>query len=182
MAAPPTLNGDAGFDSALSFIQSGSTEEVVQMVWNIITVTWFPSRQGFKWGFKSQSLQNDNAPDVIVFQINMANPNPNAPQADELMIMQIECKRPSQDTPAGWAGALEGQVLDDLSTSGNPSDRLYGALAIGTKVMFYRFDGSAQQKITHLHPGKLDLTKPADRTQIEAWMTYVKQNGWQWAM
>lgn len=94
----------------------------------------------------------------------------------------VECKRPSLDTAAGWKNTLNGQVLDDLRECGNPSDRIFSAVAIGKKVRFYRFDGNAQQRMLPLHPGTIDMDAPTGLAQIDTMMNHVKQQGFQWAM
>jgi hypothetical protein len=183
--AQPSLQDHIGIASALSAIKPDSHEEVVQMLWQLIVIEWFPSRQGYKYGFKAPLLTGNNAPDVIVIQIMERVPNPRASgDFTERQIMLVECKKPSADTPAGWENTVNGQVFDDLSASGNPSNRLFGAVAIGTKVRFYRFDGNAstrQQQLVQMHGGTIDIATTAGVTQVESWMNHVKQQGWQWS-
>lgn len=123
-------------------VEPESHEEVVQMLWRMIVTEWFPGRQGYEYEIKAQVLANDNAPGVVIFQILALNPNPqDSEDVMERQILLIECKRPSFDTLSGWYNTITGQFFDDLTESGNTTNRLYGAVAIGKKVRFFRFDG-----------------------------------------
>ena len=61
--------------------------------------------------------------------------------------------------------------------------RLLGAVAIGKKVRFYRFDGKKpyEQQIVQLHQGTFDMGTPDGIAQVEDMMSYIKENAWQWA-
>ena len=98
--------------------------------------------------------------------------------------MLVECKRPSSDTPTGWDNTITGQFLDDLSQTLYASERLYGAVAIGLKVRFFQFDGTApaNQQLVQLHQGTFDMGGPNGIAQVEDMMNYIKANGWQWAI
>lgn len=133
-----SLRNNVGFASALNLIKNDSLEETVQFLWNTIVVEWFPSSQGFRLGFKTPSLANNNMPEVVVMEIRaVAHDYEIAGNYPESQILMIECKRPSADTPSQWNTALTGQFRDDLSQTLNRSERLFGALAIGKKVKFF---------------------------------------------
>ncbi|RAK96807.1 uncharacterized protein BO80DRAFT_365600 [Aspergillus ibericus CBS 121593] len=120
---------------------------------------------------------------VIQVMAMRQNPRDSAHWA-ERQILLVECKRPSSDTPAGWENTIHGQFLDDLSQTLNASERIYGAVAIGSKVRFYRFDGTApaNQQLVQLHQGTIDMCAPNGIGQVESMMNYIKANGWQWAI
>lgn len=106
----------------------------VQVIWQEIVTEWFPGRHGYKWGFKSSTLANNNMPDVTVIQVSALVQNPRASQEwAKRQILLVECKRPSSDTTLGWNDTITGQFEDDLSETLNASKRLFGAVAIGKK-------------------------------------------------
>ncbi|KAJ9202493.1 hypothetical protein DTO164E3_2933 [Paecilomyces variotii] len=179
------IGNNLGIASALASIKPTSNEEVVMILWQTIIATWFPPYQGYKWGFKSQLLTTSNEPDGIVIQIVACVPNPRlSTEFTEFAIMLLECKRPSDDTPSGWESTVKGQFLDDLETIGNPDPKCFGAVAIGTKVRFYRFDGREEtlpQKLVQIHQGDIDLSTDAGRFEVGQMMDTVKAQGWQWA-
>lgn len=58
-------------------------------------------------------------------------------------IFLVLCKHPSTDASLDWDDTMPNHFLHHLSQSSNSpgTERLLGALAIGKKVKFYRFDG-----------------------------------------
>lgn len=58
-------------------------------------------------------------------------------------IFLVLCKHPSTDASLDWDDTMPNHFLHHLSQSSNSpgTERLFGALAIGKKVKFYRFDG-----------------------------------------
>ncbi|KAL3456633.1 hypothetical protein BJX64DRAFT_270331 [Aspergillus heterothallicus] len=180
----PSLQNNIGFINALQLVKPNSLEETVQMVWQLIVTEWFPGRDGYKYSFKGPSLANGNMPDVTVIEVRAVVQNPrHTPHWAERQILLVECKRPSRDTPLGWEDTLTAQLEEDMSQTLNDSGRLFGAIAIGTKVRFYRYDGRADegQTTTRLHQGTFDLREPAGISQVENMMNYIKAVGWQWA-
>ncbi|GKZ81324.1 hypothetical protein AnigIFM56816_005839 [Aspergillus niger] len=172
------------FLNTIQLIKPHSLEETVQTLWQGIVHAWFPYEQHYKFGFKGATLANRNMPDVTVIKVMALQPNPrSSPDWAERQIMMIECKRPSYDTPNGWNDTIEGQFLDDLQQTLNHSEKLFGAVAIGTKVKFFRFDGKApvNRMLTPLHRDTLDLKIPSQLIQVENMLDYIKTNGWQWA-
>ena len=185
MTAPtPSLQGHVGFRNTLQLVQPHSLEDTVQSLWQEIVNEWFPGRHGYKWGYKAPTLANDNMPDITVIQVMIVTANPSLETGwEERQILLIECKRPSRDTPLGWGDTINSQFKDDLAQTLNASERLYGAVAIGKKVRFYRFDGRAapDQELVQLHPGTIDMDIEGSITQVENMMNYIKATGWEWA-
>ncbi|PLB53283.1 hypothetical protein P170DRAFT_434976 [Aspergillus steynii IBT 23096] len=180
----PRLQGNPGFFSALQLVKSQSLEEAVQYVWQTIISTWFNSLDGYTVSYKASTLANNNEPDGIAIRVMELAPKIElSTDFAERQILLVQCNRPSSDTPAGWDGIVENRFRDDLSQTLNDSEKLYGAVAIGTKVRFYRFDGKApyNQQLTQLHAGAIDMNAPNGITEVENMMNYVKANGWQWA-
>ena len=72
---------------------------------------------------------------------------------------------------------------EDLSSTSNDSKKALGAVAIGKKVRFYRFDGKKpyEQQIVQLHQGTFDMGTPDGIVQVEDMMNYIMENAWQWA-
>lgn len=101
-----------------------------------------------------------NMPDVTVIEVRAIVPNPhNTNDLAERQILMVECKRPSSDTPSTWDDIITGQFADDISQNLNAAERPFGAVAIGTKVRFYRFDGKAalENQLSQLHQGTFDM-------------------------
>ncbi|PYH94557.1 hypothetical protein BO71DRAFT_450028 [Aspergillus ellipticus CBS 707.79] len=165
-------------------VKKHSLEETVQVVWQGILSKWFPFRQGYKWGIKGSTLSNNNMPDATVIQVCALRPNPSDSEDwAERQILLIECKRPSKDTPLGWDDTITGQFTDDLSATLNASGRLFGAVAIGTKVRFYQWDGQVlpDGELCQLHPGTFDLATNDGIQEVENMMNFIKARGWEWA-
>ncbi|PKY08598.1 hypothetical protein P168DRAFT_19638 [Aspergillus campestris IBT 28561] len=110
-------------------------------------------------------------PVITVVQVKALCQDPSASNDwAERRILSIECKRPSMDTPADWDNTVMGLYA---------SDRLFGALAIGKKVRFYRFNGELPdgEKLVPLHQGTIDIDDPTGITQVEKILDYIKANG-----
>lgn len=179
----PFLHGNLGFISALFKIKPHSLEETVQVTWQAIIATWFPVPRGYRCHPKRPCLTNNNMPDAVVIQVIALDPNPINQDEDfaERQILLVECKRPSLDTPQEWDDTVKGQFQDDLSTNLNSSEKDFRAVAIGTKVKFYRFDGqSTSQPLEPLHQGTIDMATDSGITEVERMMDYIKTNAWQW--
>ncbi|KAK1148046.1 hypothetical protein N8T08_010681 [Aspergillus melleus] len=180
MAQRPPIERIPAIALPLQAIQSNSLEDTVQRLWEAIAGAWFPVLDGYNCRSKAATLTNNNMPDIVVIQICVPAHGP-ANRYFERCILQIECKRPSLDTPTQWDNTIKGQFLDDLVATSNASNRLYGAVAIGKKVQFFRFDGTQMQSLTPLSPEPFDLTTTPGLRQLERMMDYVKSTGWQWA-
>ncbi|KAL4909675.1 hypothetical protein BDW74DRAFT_42462 [Aspergillus multicolor] len=169
---------------ALDFIRPTSNEEPVQNLWQIITTTYFPTIEHYRYGFKAPVLGNSNMPDIVIFQI-IPDPNPaNVLSSPERQILLVECKGPKEDTVAGWTNTINGQFDDDMSENLNASRKIFGAVAIGKKVKFFSYDFNAAPgtpKRVELHQGAIDLAAAGGFAQTVAQMDAIKLNGWQWA-
>ncbi|KAG2416353.1 hypothetical protein HFD88_007568 [Aspergillus terreus] len=179
----PSLQGHIGSINTLELVEPNSLE-TVQLVWQEIVTEWFPGREGYRWSFRGPLPVNDNIPDVTVIQIQAITPDPLASREwDERQILLSNCKRPSKDTPTIWDDTVNAQFHDDLAQTLNASEKLFGAVAIGKKVRFYRFDGKAliHQQLVQLHQGTIDMANLSGVTQVEKMMNYIKANAWQWA-
>ncbi|KAJ5627222.1 hypothetical protein N7528_004649 [Penicillium herquei] len=102
---------------------------------------------------------------------------------DYCRLLIVRCKRPAADTPEVWEETVNGQFLEDLSAfNKNPSKRVFGAIAIGTKVRFYKYDGNnSSALLMPLHEGTFDLRTEEDLVEVEKTLDYVKAEGWSWA-
>lgn len=186
MARPPSLSHNLGFWSALYAVSLNSVEKTVQILWQTILTEWFPPSQGYKLGFKSGIfLANNKEPDAIVIQITAVQVDSRVrpTELSERQAFQLEFKRPSKDTPQEWEDTTENQYLDDLVTTGNPSNKLYSAVAIGKKVKLYGFDG--KKSVTWLdwrsYMRESSISMPRGIAQVEQMMNLVKADGWRWA-
>jgi hypothetical protein len=178
--------GNISFMSSLLASQKATIEEPVQILWTTILTTWFPTIEPYKLAFKSPITQNDLAPDGIVIEIRFtprAASRPGGHQVNsshdlqEFQIFFVECKRPQNDTPAEWDAARV-QLCQYFEMNINYSSKMYGAIGIGTKVVFYEWNESASPQLQPLHASTIDLLQPAGRVELEALLKNVKLNGW----
>ncbi|PYI01467.1 hypothetical protein BO78DRAFT_401289 [Aspergillus sclerotiicarbonarius CBS 121057] len=175
----PSLQNNIGFLNTLQSVTPQILAETVQQVWQAIVTEWFPGRHGYKWSF------HNTMADATVIQVIALEQNPLTPNDwVERQIFLVECKPPSSDTPTGWDDTIIGQSRNHLSQALNPSGRWYAAVAIGLKVRFYQFDGTvpANQQLVQLHQGTFDMSESDGIVQVEDMMSYIKENGWQWAI
>ena len=186
-------NQNIGIYSALSAIKPDSTEMPVQILWQVLIPTAFPSQLGFKYGFKSPVLATNHLPDVVVFKIIRTGfVQRQSTDCVEKQIFFVECKAPYLDRPGAWYETGNGQLVDYMMNSTNAvttvntgagprrAMRAYGAVAIGSKVQFYKFDSQAARRLTPLHPRPFEMNNAADRRNIEAQLDNVRANGWAW--
>ncbi|RDW67300.1 uncharacterized protein DSM5745_09166 [Aspergillus mulundensis] len=173
---------------ALDAIKPNSIENSVQDLWQCIIGLYFPYDQSYRHSYKASILANNNMPDVTVIQVLATHPNADfrvAADWAERHILMIECKRPSMDTPTQWDNTIEGQFLDDLLENLNASCKIFGAVAIGKKVKFFRFDGKKPtghpNQLVPLHQDVIDLSDHYQFPHLAYWLDHIKGNGWQWA-
>jgi hypothetical protein len=165
----PSLQNSIGFLYTLQSVKPHSLEDAVQSVWQGIVLEWFPGRHGYKWRFWYT---------ITVIRVRALTHSPeDSTHWDERQIFVIRCKRPSSDTASGWRDTT-GQLQDDLSEISNHPDPLFGAVAIGKKVRFYRFEGQApqNQQMVQLHQGIIDMDTVNGIAQVEDMMDYVSAN------
>ncbi|KAL4966489.1 uncharacterized protein BDV14DRAFT_198944 [Aspergillus stella-maris] len=173
---------------ALALVTPTTHEEAVQKVWEVVTRSYFPDDESYRTRTKSASQSNNTTPDIKIFKVTARHPDSHwrkPTEWEERQILMIECKRPSRDTLLGWDDTIMGQFFDDLEATLNASGRLFGAVAIGTKIRFYRYDGQLipadPNILVPLHLGILDIREDADYPEIAHWMDYIKLYGYQWA-
>ena len=128
-------------------------------------------------------LMDNTRPDVVIFEIKSTATDPSKSfELRERQIFLVECKAPRRDTPGEWTVTTDGQLVPYLQAISNPSDRIFAATAIGTKVKFWKWDHNAlNNQLQELHQGVLDLLYDHQRAVIEQWMLHIKVNGWAWA-
>lgn len=171
-------NTNLSFKTSLWSIKAGSLEEQVQILWNGILNTWFPPSQPYRIGIKAAVLADNTVPDAVVFEIHASSNNPvSLNEIWERQIFMVECKRISEDTTTGWQSAQQ-QLLGYLIENSNPErcSGMYGACAIGTKVVFYEWIKSTN-RLTAISP-MYDLAVPSQRHLVENSLDHVKTNGW----
>ncbi|KAK2785954.1 hypothetical protein FQN52_003951 [Onygenales sp. PD_12] len=173
-------NNNIGVYSALTAVKPGSSEEPVQILWNTICASIFPPAEGYKFAVKGPVLMDDTRPDIVVFEIKRTVVVPTAETAgsvilQEYPIMMIECKAPCKDTPTGWQVTTEGQLGNYLENIINPTNKIFAATAIGSKVQFFQW---SRPNITPLHPTPFDLLHESQRAQAEQVLLHIKQGAW----
>ena len=190
-------NNDS-FMSSLDAIYPHSNSDTVKILWTTILASWFPANKSFILAIKTNP-DSDSAT-LILKQISK-----NAAHSDEdtgsrrfveRHILMLVCKTPSEDSPAaGWQECtnsdrpLVKMEIARITSTGTGMDntadgRLYTALAIGTRVKFFRWSGRGaqqQQQFEELHSGILNLRTKDDRVDVEAALAEVGRNGWDWA-
>jgi hypothetical protein len=61
----------------------------------------------------------------------------------------------------------------------NVSRKLFGAVAIGTKVQFYEWEyRHHRSSLRPIHPARLDLGNAEDRHTLETMLDRVRTQGW----
>jgi hypothetical protein len=146
-----------------------------------------PDHRAYRLAFKSATTQNDHAPDGIVIEIRFTARTASRPgrnhqvnDSNEILEFQnffVECKRPQCDTPAEWDNARE-QLCHYLEINTNGSSRLYGAIGIRTKAIFYEWNKSLTPSLRPLHASTIDVSESSGRVELEALLQHVKVNGW----
>ena len=161
----------------------------MQILWTTVLTTWFPTTEPYKLAFKSPLTTNDFAPDGVVIEIRFTTTSgaraghavTRSNEIQEFQIFLLELKSPDKDTVSGWASA-EDQLCQYFEINFNDCNKMFGAIGIGTKVIFVQWDRAAPQNCRHLHPAALDWTLPADRVKLEEQLNNVKANGWDLAI
>ncbi|RAQ73460.1 hypothetical protein COH20_005050 [Aspergillus flavus] len=182
MAAPPgsIFLQNLGLFSSLTSIKEHSTEAPVNMLWQNICSTFFPTAAGFKIGSNLPLLQDDTQPDCSVIQIVMLNPDPRDPHSStglaEKQILVVECKRPSKDRPTEWNSAND-QLEHYCENNVNGSSRIFAVTAIGRKVRFWQYDSP---NLTPLRYDVLDLNETEGRAMAEECLNHIRTHGWTW--
>ncbi|MBE3048454.1 hypothetical protein IMZ48_39315 [Candidatus Bathyarchaeota archaeon] len=193
------LNEDAwGFMNALFATKDATTIHSVQNLWTTalgpqaifpLDPTPASPRTSFTFSVK-EALTTNNEHDATIVELLVAAPASQAVTKAALdeesiktrQVLVVSCKSALKDTPAGWTCAEEqlGQYLEEKM---NHCERVYAAVAIGTKVVFFRRDrsqGGAGQ-MTQIHSGALDFQVPAHRRLIEGHFEEINNHGKAWA-
>ncbi|KAJ5700946.1 hypothetical protein N7493_011992 [Penicillium malachiteum] len=149
-------------------MEPNSHQIEVEVMWNGIIWEWFPGRERY-----------------MVYH-NLSTPAPaDAREAlfEAVKIVDIPEETDAADTPEIWEETVNGQFLEDLSAfNKNASQRVFGAIAIGTKVRFYKYDGkNSSALLMPLHDETFDLRTENDVVEVEKTLGYVKAEGWDWA-
>ncbi|KAJ5109267.1 hypothetical protein N7456_005942 [Penicillium angulare] len=173
MAAPTSfLLSNIAIENALGLIKPESLEQIVQLV---------PSSRWLQIWLQTPILANINDPGAVVIQVSQLKPIFPEGSVEERQIFLVKCKHPSRDTPLGWDETENARTFDDLSQSLNTGGRLFAAVAIGTKVRFYKFYGTADRqddRMSQLHRDIIDMDDPSGMVEVERMLSHVKENGW----
>ncbi|KAK7431653.1 hypothetical protein QQZ08_001872 [Neonectria magnoliae] len=165
--------------------KKATNEEPTQILWNTILTTWFPpvGPMAYKLAIKSPTLASDGEPDAIVIEVRFIGNGDvrSSTQLLENQIFMVECKSSEYDTTSGWRNAAT-QLIDYLVDNTNGSTRLFGALAIGTKVEVYEWQYGRNPPLFPIHAGRLDLGKAADRHTFEVAMEQVRTEAWDYLL
>lgn len=170
------------FMSSFLLAKKATNEEPIQIMWNTILTTWFPpiGPQAFKLAIKSPSLADNGQPDAIVIEVRLVgNTVRDSTQLREFQIFMVECKSWDYDTPSEWENAFD-QLNHYLLANMNSSNKLFGAVAIGTKVVIYEWErtGLDTSSMQPIHAGTIDLQVHAHRLTLETALDRVKAQGW----
>ena len=173
----PSLQRNLGLLNTLQLLKLHNPDETISQLWQPIVTEWFPLHDGYTYRFG-----------VSYIRVIALAPGPSESNESgwlERGVFLVECRRPSSDsgTESNWSDTVNNQFREDLSSTSNDSKRVFGAVAIGKKVRFYRFDGKKpyEQQIVQLHQGTFDMGTPDGIAQVEDMMSYIKENAWQWA-
>jgi alpha-D-ribose 1-methylphosphonate 5-phosphate C-P lyase len=138
----------------------------------------------YKIAHKEPTGTTEDKPDAVVWEVRLTqwlNPNsePSVNPFTEKQILIIECKKPGEDTPGGWESA-ETQLEHYCEESGGMGVRVYGAVAIGRKVAFYKYDKArmAGSRLEGLHGSPCNLADIRGQDAAEHWLKHIKATGW----
>ncbi|KAF4953027.1 hypothetical protein FGADI_6297 [Fusarium gaditjirri] len=174
---------NVGFASALLMAQKSSYEEPIQILWNTILQSWFPAVGGqtaYKLATKASVLANNDQPDAVVIEVRLVGAGivRDSRMLMEYQIFMVECKSSEHDSDSGWASAAA-QLTHYMEQNTNVSRKLFGAVAIGTKVQFYEWEyRHNRSSLRPVHPARLDLGDAGDRQTLEAMLDHVRTQGW----
>ena len=186
------LNPDAwGFMDALAACKGATTEGPVQNLWTGVLNELFPSkpnpaspRSCFRVVIKVANLASGGEPDAVLLEVRLINSATRAVNDGDWRARHVfiaECKSALEDTSFGWDSA-EVQLTQYLEENINNSERLYAAIGIGTKVIFFKWDKAKgvdyMDQMTPMHLGALDFQTPAHRALIEEHFEEIKNHGW----
>ncbi|EAU37318.1 predicted protein [Aspergillus terreus NIH2624] len=160
MSQSPRILDFTAIRLALYLIKPKSLVEAVQRLWQAIVGAWFPVLEGYHCAVKAQMSTNNNMPDIILQILALRQDPTEADGFIERCILQVKCQRPSLDTLGDWRDTTSTQFLDSLEATSYAVERLHGAVAIGKKVQFYRYDGRETHhstKLAPLHNGPIDM-------------------------
>ncbi|KAJ5611714.1 hypothetical protein N7528_008819 [Penicillium herquei] len=183
----PTLSliSNIAIRSALIHIKPGSREGTVQDLWNIIVADRFPGREGYRYLWKRPN-NSFNEPHIILIQLYDRPPTSqtssdfnDSDDSDERKIFLMKCKSAPLDTPPN--DTEEERIFDELLQALSDKGKVFGAVAIGKKVRFYRFgEEDSESGMSQLHVGTIDLDAPNGMVQVEEILRHIKANSWQW--
>ncbi|PGH26492.1 hypothetical protein AJ80_01806 [Polytolypa hystricis UAMH7299] len=161
----PSLRHNHLFLNALVDIKPNSDESTVQMLWETIAMEWFPPPQGYRYTIKPSS-QVASAVNIRVSARKGASEN---------RIFFIHCKMPGMDREDQWDFARHIPHIPELQAALHSPAKFYAALAIGTKVKFYMFDGQlVSQHLRPLQARPYDLTNEQGLAATESTLGFVK--------
>jgi len=168
----------------MSNARGATTEGPVSALWNWVLSRLFlfpasPDRS-YWVEIKSAALASNHEPDVLVIEVRFTN---NSTTTRQRQIFIAELKSSREDTTRGWESA-ETQLGEYLHENINGANRLYAAVGIGTKVVFFKWDRSQgppvryMDEMTPMHQGALDFDRAPDRRAIEGFLEQIKEDGW----
>jgi len=99
----------------------------VTRLWMAILQASFPYGEGFHFSFEVN--RSAGRADLIL--------NRTSDKGVQVEVLVMECKSPKHDQNSEWESARE-QTLAYLADSPNSNPTIYGAVAIGKKVQFFR--------------------------------------------
>ncbi|KAM5350323.1 hypothetical protein ACJ41O_006828 [Fusarium nematophilum] len=155
-------------------------EEPIKILWTTILGTWFPpvGPQCYKFAVMSPTMVGSDEPFGIVIEVLSVSTSPigNSTQFLEKQVFIVECKGPGWDTPEGWQATTE-QLTHYLENNAG-CKKLFGAVAIGTKVEVYEWEYcNGRLYMNQIHAHRLDLGSAEDRCAFEVALELVRTEG-----
>lgn len=166
------------FMSSLWAIKLETLEAEVQILWNGILSTWFPPSQSYIIKIKTTFFSDEVGIGAVVFEVFSLRLSSGSTDIGERQILTVACKRSGEDTQKGWEKA-EHQLPCHIEVNENPAgcSGMYGACAIGKKVVFYDWT-QASGRLTPIGQ-LLNLDYRHHRPFVEDMLNLVKENGWE---
>lgn len=168
----------------IGLISPVSEEDRVQNAWSEICRVYFPNianAAGERYQIAIQpyrgiGIPSLSRPDIIVVRFS-PGPSLRSLNFTERDLLEIECKRPSEDTPSGWRDAIQ-EETDRLAWYSTEKSVFFG-IAIGKKVIFFMWDHARNGSEFHIKPimGGIKMTLISERYRCTLFIMELEKSG-----
>lgn len=176
-------NSNLGFFSALIAVKPDSGRHVAQTLWSVICASIFFSQDGYVSALNGPVMEDGTT--QAIYELKSIAKEGVSGELIERQILIMEIKSASEDTPSEWRRSLDEQLVPYLDQmASNTNGRVYAAIAIGSRVRFWQWDGKAKiegaSKIQLLHEVAYDMHTVGGCEKVEEVLVDIKKQGWEW--